>query len=906
MAASPETHSQSNSMTRASLVVARCIVVLLLGSSWLQAQPSLPDVLQAIKPRSIGPANMSGRIVHLAVCDKEPRIQYVASATGGVWKTVNHGSTWTPVLDRQSTSSVGAVALFQADPKFVWVGMGEGNPRNSVTWGDGVLRSTDGGKTWKHLGLAETQHIGRIALHPKDPETAYVAALGRFWGKNPERGLFKTSDGGKTWQHVLKLDDETGCVDVALHPANPTIVYAAAYQVRRGSYSGGNPQVQTGPKAGLYKSENAGKTWVKMKQGLPDRPFGRCGLAVCPTKPDLVYAVIATDKTPNTLTGQAANLKLDLDSGGIFKSEDAGVSWTHVNSLVTRPFYYGQIRIDAQDPARIYVLGVSFHVSPDGGKTFPDKLQGAKGTHADHHALWIDPNDSNHLIDGCDGGLNYSWDRGANWEALKNLPITQFYAIGLDMRKPYRVYGGLQDNGTWGGPSATIDPNGIRLSEWFRLIAFDGYWAQVDPNDIDTVYCEGQYGNLHRVNVATGEAKQIRPTPPGKNAGKATKGNLVPVPEKTIAAFRFNWSSPIVPSVHEKNVVWFGGNHVFKSSDRGDTWAIASPDLTLGKPGPSEYSGHTLTALVESPHKKGLLFAGSDDGRVHRTRDGGKTWDDLSDKIPKVAKARWINRLVCSPHGKEAATVFVAIDRHREDDYAPYLFRSDDEGETWTSIAGDLPKDGPIHVLRVDPRNEKLLYVGNEYGLYFSWDAGKTWQKEPHLPTVPVHDLAVHPRDRELAIATHGRGIHILEVAALQGFSKSEETEAAIGELKTAWRYLPRISASLGIKAYNGENPPFGTTIPIWLAKKPAEAPTITVEDAKGKTLVEIKGKAQAGMQLVRWNLTPSTVSKGLVRPVAAGTYVVVLRVGEVTRRMPLVVESLDAKEEKKEPLILE
>ena len=450
-------------------------LILLAPLSASAQETVVPQFLQTLRPRCIGPANMSGRITEVAVYEKEPRLQYVASASGGLWKTLNNGLTWKPVFERETTIALGAIAVCQSNPDLVWVGTGEANARNSVSWGDGVYKSSDGGKTWQHMGLKETEHIGRVVIHPKNPDIVYVAALGKLWGPNKERGVFKTADAGKTWDHVLAINDNTGCIDLAMDPDDPDLLYAAAYQVRRGVFSGGNPEIQTGPGSGLFKTSDAGKTWQHMTNGLPNRPLGRCGFSIYRKNPNIVFAVVQTDKTSVTVQGQAGNAKLDLDRGGIFRSDDKGQTWKHLNSLVPRPFYYGQIRVDPNDDQRLYVLGIALHLSRDGGKSFLDG-NSAKGTHADYHALWINPRDSHHLVLGCDGGMNYSYDKGHTWEHLKNLPVSQFYAVGVDMRKPYRVYGGLQDNGTWGGPSSTRDPAGISIAQWFNVLGYDGYY----------------------------------------------------------------------------------------------------------------------------------------------------------------------------------------------------------------------------------------------------------------------------------------------------------------------------------------------------------------------------------------------------------------------------------------------
>ncbi|MBI3409260.1 MAG: hypothetical protein HY040_13010 [Planctomycetes bacterium] len=869
-------------------------------SAQAQENALLPQMLETFKPRCIGPANMSGRIVDVAVYEKEPRIMYVASASGGVWKTMNHGTTFKPVFEREGTSSIGAVAMFQDNPEIVWVGTGEANARNSVSWGDGVYRSTDGGKTWLNTGLKDSAHIGRIVTHPTNPEIAYVAVLGRIWGPSKERGLYKTEDGGKTWENTKLLDENTGFIDVVMDPENPDILYAAAYQVRRDAFSGGNPVVQTGPSAGLFKTVDGGKSWTKLTQGLPNRPFGRCGISIFRNDPRVVYAVVQTDKTVASVQAQGPNKKLELDAGGIFRSDDRGETWTHVNSLCPRPFYFGQIRVDPNFDQRVYVLGIPMLLSTDGGKRFGENNV-AKGTHVDYHALWIDPKDSNHLVLGSDGGLYFSWDKSATWEHLNNLPVGQFYAIGVDMRNSYRVYGGLQDNGSWGGPSATREPAGISMADWFNILGFDGYYCQIDPKDSDTVYAEGQYAILRRINVKTGDSKDIRPRleskddkikddktkakedEPKKGKGKAPKPsetNIDPRPAKNHPAFRFNWSSPLLLSPHDAKTVYFGGNHLFRSFNRGDVWTIISPDLTRGKPGANDYAGNTITTIAESPKKKGLLYVGTDDGKVWVSRDGGRDWTDLSEKIPDLPQDRWITRVECSPF--DEGTVFLSIDRHRNDDRAPHLFKSVDFGETWQAFVGNLPNNAPVHVIRTDPHNPSLLYVGTEIGLYLSVDGGKYWTRQPQFPTVPVHDLVVHPRDRELVIGTHGRGIYVMPVAPLQAMNGNVlHEEAYLFDIAPAHAHRPGFQRNLGIKQWSGENPTYGAGIYYYFRDSLKEPPDISITDGKGAVVGEAKGFKEAGLHRLTWRMNVKGTPDGSYRPVPAGTYTVTLTVGE-------------------------
>jgi photosystem II stability/assembly factor-like uncharacterized protein len=855
-------------MNRIAALCIVCVSLVLVAPGYAD-DPRLLETnfLDRLIARPIGPVNMGGRVVDLAVVESRPGTIYVASASGGLWKTINNGTTFTPVFEKEHTVSIGAVAVAPSNPDVVWVGTGEANPRNSVSWGDGVYKSTDGGKTWRNMGLKGSAHIGRIAVDPREPDTVYVAALGRLWGPNSERGLFKTTDGGQTWHHVMYIDDETGCIDLGLDPMDPNTVYAVAYRVRRDSYSGGNPAVQFGAGAGLYKSTDAGKTWLRLTSGLPRRPIGRCGLAVYPKNPRIIYAVVQTDQTVlnrDTEFGQPARAAGNVETGGVFRSEDGGRSWTKRNDLCPRPFYFSQIRADPNDDRRIYVLGVSLHVSTDGGRTFSN-ADAAEGAHADHHALWIDPHDSRHLILGNDGGVALSHDRGTSWERLQNLPIAQFYGVAVDMRQPYRVYGGLQDSGTWMGPSATHSREGITPADWTRLLGYDGFQSQVDPRDADTLYCESQYGHLRRINLRTGAGKDIQP--------KARKG----APE-----YRFNWNAPLLLSPHDSQTVYFGGNHVFRSTSRGDEWERISGDLTHGQPGRHAAMGHTLTALAESPLTAGLLYVGSDDGRVHVRRGPKAGWVEISDAIPGVPAQRWITRIECSPF--DANTAFLALDRHRNDDRRPYLFKTTDAGATWQPIMANLPAEGPIHVVRTDPVHKDLLYVGTEFGLFVSRDGGGAWHRlRGGLPTVAVHDLVVHPRDHELVIATHGRGIYIFDIAPLQELTPDVlSSEVHLFNVKPAERFVHQ-GVRWPSRAFVAPNPPFGVAIHYYLGKDAKRPVRISIVDAAGKPVTEIVGASEPGLQRAQWDMRSGKDDGEEPQTVPAGEYGVRLQIGETT-----------------------
>ncbi|MFM7149108.1 MAG: WD40/YVTN/BNR-like repeat-containing protein, partial [Gemmataceae bacterium] len=623
--------------------------------------------------------------------------------------------------------------------------------RNSVRWGNGVWVSRDAGATWTHAGLAESRHIGKIAVHPSDPEVAYVAALGHLWKPGGQRGLFRTSDGGRSWRPVLVLDADTGCIDVVVDPKEPRRVYAAAYAVRRGPFSGGNPRDQFGPRAGIYCSDDGGETWRRLTRGLPTNQLGRIGLAVYRGDPRVIYAVIQTERTDiRTIAGQAPGMG-PVEAGGVFVSRDRGETWTKVNHLCPRPFYFGKIRIDPGDERRVWVLGVTLFSSVDGGRSFqPDA---ARGIHLDHHDLWIQPGNSRHMVLAGDGGLYHSQDAGQSWLHVNRLPIGQFYGIDVDARPRYRLYGGLQDNGTVMSPEQPLVNGPIPAGDtWKRILSMDGFSCRVSPEDPNLVYAQGQYGRLHRVEVPFLRATSIRPNPTRPGVGP----------------FRFNWSAPLAVSSHDPRVLYYGGNVLFHTRDRGQSWRMLSGDLTRGRPGQTyAHMGHTLTAIAESPREAGLLYVGSDDGRVHVTRDGGKNWTDISDRFPGLPADGCITRIACCPRRPE--TAWLASDRHALGDDRPHLYRTDDHGQTWTRVVRGLPAEGPISVILADDKNPDLLYLGTEFGLHLSLDGGSTWQRhERGLPSCPVVDIVIQRANQEMILATHGNGLFSLDVSALR------------------------------------------------------------------------------------------------------------------------------------------
>ncbi|MEZ5163110.1 MAG: hypothetical protein R2688_05045, partial [Fimbriimonadaceae bacterium] len=648
--------------------VTLCAMVALgcFSSQFALAQ-SVNDLLRPLPARALGPTTMSGRITNFGVYEAEPRIFYVATASGGVWKTENGGITMNPVFQYEHLSAIGDVAVNQKDHNDVWVGTGEENSRNSTSWGNGVYHSTDGGKTWKHMGLEKTRHISTILLDPKNPNTIYVGALGNLWGTNPDRGVYKSTDGGKTWNKVLFVNDKTGIIEMLMDPRDPNTIYAASWERFRWPYR----WASGGAGSALYKTTDGGKNWTKLTDGLPKGDIGRIGLSMMASKPDTMIASIE-----------------HKDEGGVYKSTNAGKSWTKLNPINPRPFYFSNPRIDPVDENLIYLPAVNFHYSTDGGKTF-GVLQSS--IHVDYHAMWINPKDGNHMIVGEDGGVGQTRDRGKTWEMIDSLPIGQFYAITADMRKPYWVYGGLQDNGSWGGPTQTRD-GFVGRHDWRFINGGDGFHVQVDPTDWRIVYAESQGGAIARHNLESGERVFIRPRPP--------QGET----------YRFNWSAPIVLSPHNPRTLWFGGNKLFKSVDRGDNWIEASPDLTTNDedkqnsragvtPEDTGAERHcTIITISESEVKAGVVWVGTDDGQIQLTQDDGKTWTNLTDNLPAdVPDFTWVSRVVASRY--ELGRAYVTLDGHRFNDYNPYVYVTEDFGKTWKKLTNGLGADDSAYVL---------------------------------------------------------------------------------------------------------------------------------------------------------------------------------------------------------------
>lgn len=816
------------------------VVAASVFSAAAEADTANSDFLKHFMWREIGPANCGGRIADIEAAERDPRIIYAGAATGGVWKTVNAGITWKPVFDDQPNASVGDIGLAPSNADILYVGTGEANNRNSSPWGSGVFKSVNGGESWTFVGLKETRHIGRVLVHPENPDIVYVAALGHLWGLNPERGVFKTTDGGETWDKVLYLDERTGVTDLAMDPENYDILYAAAHERLRDHFDAGDPADQWGLKAGIYYTQDAGKTWTRAVEGLPTEEMGRIGLSAARTQPGKVYAFISTKKTDYRYRGAVHKAKdLDPEKGGVFVSTDYGRTWTIKNNYHNRPSYYSQIRVDPNNDDVIWLCGSPLGYSDDGGTTIKNGYAVQGRTHIDYHAVWIDPHNSDHVITGGDGGINITYDRGKKWEVLTTIGLAQFYAIDADMRKPYYVYGGLQDNGNWGGPSRSRRNSGIVNADWFPLSNADGFFCQVDPTDYKTVYIETQMGFIRRMDLATGESTFIRPRPPAPEEGEKRE------------RYRFDWNSPMLLSSHNPHTLYFGGNRLFKTVDRGDNWKVISPDLTADP----DSDVTAVVSIAESPLHPGILWVGTNDGNVYLTRNDGADWTLLNKYIEGAPHKYWVKRLEASHHRPGRA--YLVYDGHRHDDYQPYIYVTEDYGLTWKRITTGLP-EGSVYVIREDPKNPDLLFAGTEFAVYISMSRGSRWERfMTGLPTVPVHDLLIHPRDYDLIAGTHGRGIWIVDdITPLQQMTPEvKEKDVHLFDIRPGvlWAGMyewPWVSD----KRFFKRNPPTGVMIYYYLKEDLDDQVEIEILDISGNVIRNLSGSKWAGLQRKFWN----------------------------------------------------
>ncbi len=834
-------------------------------------------LMSALKLRSIGPAFMSGRIIDIAIDPVDRSTWYVAAASGNVWKTENAGTTWEPIFDKYGSYSIGVVTVDPRNRFVVWVGTGENNSQRSVGYGDGVYKSLDGGKSFKKMGLENSEHIGRILIDPRNPNVVYVAAQGPLWAPGGDRGLYKSTDGGETWNLVLEISENTGVTDVMFDPRNPDVLYAAAYQRRRHVWT----LIDGGPESGVYKSTDAGATWRKINKGLPSGDKGRIGIAISPILPHVVYAIVEA-------TG---------DKGGFFRSADGGENWSRMSDYVSgSPQYYNEIYADPHKFDRIYSLDTYMMVSEDGGRNFT--RLGESDKHVDNHALVFDPDDPNHLIIGCDGGLYETWDRGQTYRFFPNLPIAQFYKVAVDNDTPfYYVYGGTQDNATQGGPSRTNNVNGIRNSDWFVTVFGDGFDPAVDPEDPNTVYSQWQYGGLVRYDRRTGNTIDIKPQP-----------------EKDGPPLRWNWDSALLISPHSHTRLYYGSQILFQSEDRGDTWRAISPDLTrnmdrntlpvmgrvwsvdaVAKNRSTSFYG-TIVAVSESPLVEGLLYVGTDDGLIQVSEDGGVNWR-MIDALPDVPEMTYVNDLEASLH--DPNTVYAVLNNHKRGDFKPYVLKSTNRGRSWTSITGDLPARGSTYTIAEDHVNPSLLFVGTEFGIYTTLDGGAKWiQLKSGIPTVAVRDLEIQRRENDLVAASFGRGFYILDdYTPLRELSDAMlQEEARIFPIKTALWYIPARPLAGGGKAFQGasfyvaDNPAYGATFTYYLkeslktreaerqaaeseiakeggdvfypswddlkAEDREEKPAVilTIRDEDGNVVRRLEGSTSSGMHRATWD----------------------------------------------------
>ncbi|MGH7471108.1 MAG: VPS10 domain-containing protein [Longimicrobiales bacterium] len=806
------------------------------------AAPAPPPQIAALKNlswRSIGPANMGGRVTAIHGVPGDPKTFYVGGADGGIWKTTNGGITFTGIFENQPTYSIGAITLAPSDPNVIWVGTGEGDPRNSASFGDGVYRSTDGGETWTQLGLADSEKIKRIVVDPRNPDVAYVCALGHEWGGNEERGVFHTTDAGKTWKKVLYIDRMTGCSDIAMDAENPRILYAGMYTFLRKPWRFDSGAGQTAP----YKSIDGGATWKKITNGLPNQPMDRIGLATSVSQPSVVYMVTEFK-----------------NAGILFRSDDRGETWrrVHDNPQVNfRPFYYSDIRVDPKNADRVYSLSGGLYRSDDGGRTFAAIGQ---GVHGDHQAFWIDPNDPARVLDGSDGGYQVSYDYGRTWEIINNVVLSQYYHVFFDLQQPYNICGGLQDNGNWCGPSRT-PRNGILKDDWYTVSGGDGFYAVPNPAEPWLIYSNSQGGNIVITDIRSGNTRSIHPYP--RRVGSAGDG----IAEHK---YRFNWDSPIHISPHDPKIVYFGGNVLFRSTDYGHSWSEISADLTTNDKSKQQSSGgevvvdntaaefhSTIMSIAESPVKAGVIWVGTDDGYVQVTQDGGRTWANVTTNIKGLPANTWIARVEASY--KEECTAYIAPDRHRDDDFRPYAYITQDCGKTWASIANGLPTKGYVQVVREDPTDANLLYLGTELGIFVSWDRGKSWASlRNNLPAVSVRDIRIHPREHDLIVGTHGRGIFILDdITPIRRVAAALNSAAQLFEPRPTvrWQNWNR-DANRGSKTFVAENPPNGALFYYYVKSAPPQSITFTISDAGGRVIRTLQqAGARAGVNRAVWDL---------------------------------------------------
>lgn len=890
-------------------------------ASVLPAQAIDQSVIDGLRWRNIGPANMAGRTVDIEGIPSPSKTFYVAAAAGGLWKTTNNGITFRQVFTGHNVASLGDIAIAPSDTNVIYLGTGEPNSRNSISPGAGVYKSTDGGNSWQYIGLKETEHIGRIVVHPTNPNVAWVAALGAAWRPNRERGLYKTTDGGQTWQLKKFINDTTGFVDIDIHPTNPNILFAASYHRIRGPYF-----LQSGGRgSALWKSEDGGETWTEVKGGgFPETMKGRIEIAIANSDPNVMYAMVEADTNPNP-RGRAGAAAQKSPSG-LYRSADGGRSWAKTADDNVRPFYYSQVRVHPTNPNRVWFSSTPVKVSDEGGK---NARNATVGLHVDHHAQWIDPKDPDRHVVGNDGGIGVTFDNGGNYVFPNTFAIGQFYNISFDMAVPYNVCGGLQDNGSWCGPSRRRS-GPITNAMWYTFNGGDGFVTAQDPTDPDIIYGESQGGNIARFQVSTGQSTRLQ-KPNFRTRYMAWEDSIMVVRgdttrpmtaalRRTVDALRaqqradsiadsprWNWNTPFFISPHNSSTLYFGANRVYKSLQRGDNMYPISPDLsyadtmklrvstqttggiTLDATGAETFG--TVVSLNESSIKPGKLFAGTDDGRLWMTENDGATWTELTSRVPGVPAGTYVSRIEPSHH--DVNRVYVTFDNHRRGDFTPYVYVSDDNGRTFRSIAGGLPRGGIdfVHVIREDLKNANLLFVGTDVGVYVSGDRGASWQKfMTDLPVVPVHDLAIHPRESELIAGTHGRSIWIVDIAPLQQLAGPMSQVAHLYAPRTAFQYGERRveGHSTGNMLFQAPSPAYGADIWYRLGKNVGPV-RIAVIDVNGDTLQTLTGQGQAGVHKVTWSFN------GRPAPAAPLTGAALRDSILQARRVQVVLDSVEA-----------
>jgi len=796
-------------------------------------------ILSRLTFRSIGPANMMGRATDVEGVPGDPNVVYVGAAAGGVWKTTNGGTTWKPLFERERTLSIGDIALEPGNPDVVYVGTGEANTRNSASFGRGMYKSTDGGMSWRFIGLGDTRHIARVMVSPADHQTVFACAVGHMAAPNAERGVFVSHDGGATWNKTLFVDDKHGCADMDIDPQNPNIVYAVMwlFDRKQWTFTSGSEN------GGIFKSVDGGTTWKKLAGGLP-KLLGRVGVKVAPSSPNIVYAVA------------------EAREGYVWRSDDFGEHWRKTSddaATLCRGFYYADLRVDPVNPERLYSIACQMSLSIDGGKTFrPISLS----IHGDHQSMWIDPTDPKRIWQTNDGGIAESRDQGETWNFPNRFPLAQFYQLHADNREPfYYVGGGLQDNGNWLGPSRTRDPLGILVDDWNLVSYGDGYYQVANPDDPDFIITDSQGGMIFRTQMKTREQEDISPQP-RRNDGAPVNA----------LQYRFNWNAPIVASPHDGKTIYFGSQVLFRSKDFGATWTAISPDLTKNDSTRHGWAGgpviteettaeyyNTIYSVAESPVQKGLIWVGADDGSLQLTKDDGATWTRLERNVPGVGAEAVVSHIEASR--RAACTAYATFERKFMDDLKPYVFRTNDCGATWTNLSGNLPDGAYLQVLREDPKNPDVLYAGTETGLYVSVAGGNDWFRiGGNLPAVPVHEIIVHPRENDLIVATHGRGVWILDDAsAIQELAAGIATPAHLFPMRTATRFATKqFKGSLGNSLFMGPNPPYGAIVRYYLKSAPAKETAVKVEvfDSNGQ-LVRDLGRVprEAGINTTSWDL---------------------------------------------------